>query len=108
MPYYMLQVVFTGEAWEAMLRNPENRMESIRPVVEGLGGSVGSVFLAFGEFDVVAIVQFPDNISAGAFEVAGFASGAINTSKTTPLLTMDEGLEMMRKAGSSGYRPPAG
>jgi len=26
--------------------------------------------------------------------------------ETTPLMTAEEGMEMMRKAGGAGYRPP--
>ena len=31
----------------------------------------------------------------------------IKAIKTTPLLTTEEGMEAMRKAGAAGYRPPS-
>jgi hypothetical protein len=33
------------------------------------------------------------------------AGGAVSNVKTTPLLTAEEGLAAMKKAGGSGYKP---
>jgi hypothetical protein len=41
-----------------------------------------------------------------AFALAAAASGAAKVMKTTPLMTIEEGIEAMRKAGGTGYRPP--
>ena len=108
MAYYLLQVAYTGDAWGAQISNPQNRLEQVRPAVEALGGTFDTAFYAFGEYDIVAIVQFPDNVSAGAFSIAVSAGGAMKAIKTTPLMTVEEGMEMMRKAAGSGYRPPGG
>jgi len=108
MPYYLLQAAYTGEAWGTQIGDPQNRLEAIRPVVEGLGGRIESGFFAFGEYDIVLITEFPDNVSAAAFSVAASAGGAAKAIKTTPLMTIEEGMEVMRKAGGSGYRPPGG
>ena len=108
MPHYLLQASYNGEAWATQIKGPQNVIDRVRPAVERLGGSVDSAFYAFGEYDVVAIIQFPDNASAGAFSVAASAGGAVNAIKTTPLMTVEEGMEMMRKAAGAGYRPPGG
>ena len=102
----LLQVAYTPEAWATMIRNPQDRAEAVRPVIERLGGSVHSAFMAFGEYDSVLIVQMPDNVSAAALAVIFSAGGAGKAVKTTPLITVEESLEMMRKAGTAGYRPP--
>ena len=106
MPHYLFQISYTGEAWATQIRNPQNRVDAIRPVVESLGGSIEIAYLAFGDQDVVLICQFPDNVSAGALSVAAAAGGGVKSIRTTPLMTVDEGMEMMRKAAGSGYRPP--
>lgn len=90
-----------------MVKNPQNRIEAVRPVIEKLGGSIEGAWLAFGEYDVVAIFQLPDNVSAAAFSVAASVGGAVKAIKTTPLLTWDEGADAMRKVGEIGYRPPS-
>ena len=108
MPHYLLQASYTGEAWGTLIRNPQNRLEAIRPAVEGLGGRIESFYYAFGEYDIVASAEFPDNESVAAFSVAASAGGAVKGLKTTPLMTVDEAIEMMRKAAGAGYRPPGG
>lgn len=65
------------------------------------------MYYAFGDYDIVAIVQFPDNQSAAAFSLAGQAGGAVKAYKTTPLMSIEEGLAAMRQAGGAGYRPPS-
>jgi len=106
MAKYLFQAAYTSEAWAAQLQHPQNRVEAIRPVIEGLGGRIESVYFAFGDYDMVGIVDMPNNVSMAAFSLAGAAGGALKTVKTTPLMTIEEGLEAMRKASGSGYRPP--
>jgi len=108
MAYYLVQAAYTAEAWAAMVKDPQNRTEVIRPVIEQLGGSLVGTWFAFGEYDVVAIIQMPDNVSAAALSLAASAGGAAKTLKTTPLMTMEEGMAAMRQAAGAGYRPPSG
>lgn len=108
MPYFLLQAAYTPEAWASMVKNPQNRLEAVQPVAERLGGSIEDAWNTFGEYDIVAILNMPDNVSAAAFSVAASAGGAVRAIKTTPLLTVEEGIEAMRKAGRAGYRPPSG
>jgi uncharacterized protein with GYD domain len=75
-------------------------------MIERLGGKLESVDFAFGEYDVVAIVELPDNVTMAALSMATGASGAVGEFKTTVLIPMDEAVEAMRKAGTVGYRPP--
>jgi uncharacterized protein with GYD domain len=52
------------------------------------------------------IFEMPDNVSMAAFALAAAAGGAVKAVKTTPLMTIEEGIEAMRKASGTGYRPP--
>ena len=106
MPYYMIQGAYTSESWAAQIANPQNRIEIVKPIFERLGGRIESAYFAFGEYDIVVIAEFPDNVSAAAVSVTINAGGAFKTAKTTALMTIEEGIEVMRKAGGSGYRPP--
>ena len=106
MPHYLLQVAYTPDAWATMVKNPQNREDAVRPAVEKLGGRFESFYLAFGDFDVVAVCEFPDNASAAAFSLAAASGGSVKAFKTTPLLTPNEGIDAMKKAGGSGYKPP--
>jgi uncharacterized protein with GYD domain len=88
-----------------MVRNPQDRAQAVRDAVERLGGKIGSFWTSLGEYDLVGIMSMPDTISAAAFGMAVAAGGACKAVKTTPLLTMNEGMEAMAKASSCGYEP---
>jgi uncharacterized protein with GYD domain len=105
MPSYLLQLSYTADAVKSMIKHPQNRAEAVRKPIEKLGGSIGNFWLSFGSHDVVAIVDMPDNVSAAAFALAIVAGGACTNVQTTPLLSIEEGLAAMKKAGSSGYKP---
>ena len=106
MAHYMFQVSFTSEAWAKMVREPQNREQAIRPVIEKLGGRLIGYWFAFGESDAVVIVQMSDNVSAAAASLAATASGAVKSLKTTVLMSVDESMQAMRKAVAAGYRAP--
>jgi len=107
MAYYLIQSAFTPEAWAKLLKNPQDRRQAIAPMLEKLGGRLESYWIAFGDYDSVVIVQAPDNVTAAALSLAASAGGALKAIKTTPLMTMEESMEAMRKAASAGYRPPS-
>lgn len=106
MPRYLIQASYTTQGISELVKSPQNRAAAMRPVTERLGGKLESFDFAFGEFDIVSIVELPDNVSMAAISMAIGAGGAIGSFKTTVLIPMDEAVEAMRKAGTIGYRPP--
>lgn len=106
MPHYMFQVAYTAEAWEGLVRRPQDRARAIRPVVKNLKGRVISFYNSFGEYDVVLIAEMPNNEAAAGLAMSAAAGGAIKAVKTTPLMTVQEGLEAMRKADKASYQRP--
>jgi uncharacterized protein with GYD domain len=108
MAHYLVQVAYTSEAWANMLKNPQDRVELVSKVVQNLGGSVVGGWLTFGEYDTLVILQLPDDATAAAFSMAVAAGGACKSVRTTPLLSVEEGIEAQKKAVKSGYTPPSG
>lgn len=106
MASYLLQVAYTPEAWANMIAHPHDRIDAVRPVIEKLGGKVTQGWFAFGDYDIVTIVEMPTNVEAAAFSLAAAAGGAIRAIKTTPLMSAAEGIEAMKKAAKSGYKAP--
>ena len=106
MPRYMLEVAYTPEAWATLVKQPEDRVEAVRPAIRNLGGKIETAYFAFGEYDLVVIVNMPDNVSVAAFSIAASAGGSVKAIKTTPLMTIREGMQAMRKAKKSRYEPP--
>jgi uncharacterized protein with GYD domain len=107
MTNYLIQVSYTPEAWATLVAQPQDRIGAVRPVVEKLGGKIVQGWFAFGDYDLIVIVEMPSNVEAAAFSLAATAGGAIRAFKTTPLLSTAEGMEAMKKASKSGYKAPS-
>ncbi len=105
MPNYLIQVAYSPEAWEALVRNPQNRVEAVKPAIEKLGGKIQHAWFSFGEYDVLILAEMPNNISAAAIAIAFAGGGACKTVHTTPLLSAEEAVEALKKAAESGYKP---
>jgi uncharacterized protein with GYD domain len=105
MPLFMHQVAYSAEGWNAIISHPQNRIEAVRAAIEKLGGKVVSGWLSFGQYDVVAITEMPDHVSAAAIGIAFAGGGTCKSVQTTPLLTQEEGLRAMKQAAECGYRP---
>ncbi len=89
------------------MKNPQNRLDVIRGAIERVGGTLEGGWLSFGDHDVVLISKLPETVNAAAFSIAVTAGGALKSSKTTPLITFDEGLKAMQQAAKADYLPPS-
>lgn len=107
MPLYLGRVSYTSDAVKAMVSNPQDRSKAAAEAAESLGAKVVGFWFAFGEFDVVFLMEAPDNATAAALAMAIGASGALTKVETTVLLNVDEAQEAMRKASAATYRPPS-
>jgi uncharacterized protein with GYD domain len=105
MPYYLIQTAVTPESWAKMIKSPQDRVELIRPAIEGLGGRIDTAYITFGEYDFATIAEFPDSATAAAFSIAISAGGGVRSYKTTPLLTMSDAQDAMKKASAVTYDP---
>src|ERR1700674_3587738 len=104
MPKYVLGVFYTAEGAKGLIKDGgSKRRAAARALVESLGGKLDSIYYAFGETDVIAIIDMPDNAAAAACSLALAGSGAV-TSKITVLLTPEEIDQAVKKSGT--YTPP--
>jgi uncharacterized protein with GYD domain len=106
MPLYMYQLSYTPEAVAALVREPQDRAEAVRPAIEALGGKLVTAGYPFGEYDAVVLFEAPDDTKAAAFALAIAAGGAAKSAKTTRLLSGPEWIESLRMVQGSQYRPP--
>ena len=105
MPQYLVQVSYTAETVATLVANPQDRIAVVAKAVKKLGGKVIDGWLSFGEYDAVVITQLPDNVAAAAFSMAIGAGGACKSIRTTPLLSVAEGMSAMKAASTTGYKP---
>ena len=104
MAHYLFQVSYTPAAWAALLKNPQDRTKAVTGAIEQFGGKTEGFWFSFGDSDIFGVMQMPDNVSAAAFAMAVSAGGACRSVKTTPLMTIEEGIAAMKKGATSSYR----
>jgi uncharacterized protein with GYD domain len=105
MASYMIEVSYTAAALAALVKSPQNRLPAISKVAKKLGGKVRGFWFALGDSDVIGILDMPDSVSMAAFAAAIAAGGACSKVKTTALLSIEEGVAALEKAGTAGYTP---
>jgi uncharacterized protein with GYD domain len=108
MPHYLVQVAYNTSGVAGLVKEPQDRIAKVTPPIEALGGRIECAYYAFGEHDIILICEMPDNATAAAFALAVGAGGTVGSYRTTVLLTPEEAVEAMRKAGESSYQPARG
>lgn len=104
MAKYLLLASYSAEGSKGLLKDGgTKRVNAARTLVESLGGKLETLYFAFGDTDVVAIVDLPDNAAAAAASLTIAGSGAL-TGKMTVLLTPEDIDQASRK--SATYTPP--
>lgn len=104
MPKYLYKANYTAEGAKGLLKEGGTaRRVAVKKAVESMGGKLEAFYFAFGEPDVYAIAEMPDNVNAASFAmIVGLAGGA--TANTTVLITPEEVDEIVKK--TADYRPP--
>ena len=106
MPKYMFQASYTAQGVKGVQSGGGSaRRDAIAESLEGLGGSLEAFYFSFGESDVIAIADLPDNEAATAVALTVNAAGGATT-KTIVLLTPEEVDAAAQR--SVEYRPPGG
>ena len=106
MPLYLTKFSYTPETWARLIRNPEDRRKAAEEYIQSVGGKLHGFWYAFGSHDGYTLWEAPDNVSMAAVALAIGSGGALSSLETTVLLTVDETMEAMRKAGVVRYRAP--
>lgn len=104
---YLSECGITPEAFKTMIKNPQDRAEALRPMLEAMGGELEEYYFAVGQHTIYAICQYPDEVTAEAFAMAVLAGGAVSSMKATPIVTAAEAVAAMKKAADAIYKPPA-
>lgn len=110
MSQFLFQVAYTSESWATQVRERANVLERIQPLIDGCRGTVTCCFYAFGDDDLVLLADFPTDEEAAAFSLAATAGGSVKKIKTTALLSVEQGINAMKRADEVGrnYHPPIG
>jgi uncharacterized protein with GYD domain len=105
-PLYLSRFSYTPETWARLIGNPEDRRKAAQEYIESVGGKLHGFWYAFGTHDGYNLWEAPDNVSMAAVALAISGGGALSSFETTTLLTVDETMEALRKAGEVAYQAP--
>jgi uncharacterized protein with GYD domain len=90
MPKYLIQGSYTVEGIKGVLKEGgSGRRAAVEAAAKALGAKLEAFYFAFGDDDVVAIVDSPDSATLAALSMGVAATGTVRT-KTTVLLTPEE------------------
>ena len=66
MTRYLIQETITPQAAAAVMKNPQDRSEAIRPIFEAVGGKLEHYYVAYSENTVYLLAEIPDQESLAA------------------------------------------
>ena len=106
MPLYMAQAAYTPEHLASLTGQPDDRTADVRELAQELGCRLVSFHYSFGEYDGLIILEAPDEKTAAASVLAAVSTGSLRAIKTTNLLTVEDTMEALRRAGEVTFRGP--
>ncbi len=90
MPKYLITGSYTSEGAEGVIaKGGSDRRAAVEKLAESVGGTVETLYFAFGDDDIVVIIDAPDNESIAAVAMTVGAAGMVDI-RTTVLLTAEE------------------
>lgn len=101
---YLARGNYVGEGVSGLMQEGGTaRRAAATAAIESVGGSVESFYFAFGDVDIYAIVDVPDDASATALSLMINSSGSVAVT-LTPLMSAEDVDAAAAKTPS--YRPP--
>lgn len=106
MALHLTRFSYTPETWARLMKAPEDRRDAASKYIESVGGKLHGFWYAFGSYDGYNLWEAPDNVSMAAVAIAIGGGGALSKIETTPLFTVEEAMDALRRAQAITYRPP--
>lgn len=101
---YLIQGNYVGDGVTGLMsEGGSKRRDAARAAIESVGGTMESMYYAFGDTDVFGVCEFPDDASATALSLLINSSGSVRVT-LTPLMTPED--VDAAAAKSPSYRPP--
>jgi uncharacterized protein with GYD domain len=103
MPIYVSLVKFTEHGISTMKQQGMTRSAAVQRNVESLGGQLLDAYYCLGEYDVVAILEFPSNRAAMKAAVLNSAMGHIKVT-TMPAVSRGEWRDLLRELWGKKFK----
>ena len=100
MPIYVSLVKFTQQGLTTMKAKGVARSDMVKRNVESWGGKLIDAYYCLGEYDVVAVLDFPNNRAAMKAAVLNASMGHIEI-KTMPAVSRNEWKRILQESWKS-------
>lgn len=108
MPLFITKFSYTHQAWQNLAKNPEDRSVPLSKLFESLGGRLIGMYYMLGDCDGFVIYEMPDAKTAATGIVATGLAGHVSRLETNQLFSVQEGIEILGRAGKVSLAPPRG
>jgi len=95
MPTYVTLWKYTKDGLTDMKKTPE-RYEAVKKIISNAGGKLLSIYGLIGEYDVVTVMELPNEKAAASTMLKICAKGRI-TSQTMTALPIDDFLKVAKE-----------
>ena len=90
MAKYFFQANYVGQGIKGLMQEGgSKRRDAVIKALDSVGGSLECFYYAFGETDVLGVLEIPDQPSAVALSLMINSTGAVNL-HLTPLMTPED------------------
>ncbi|HSO89962.1 MAG TPA: GYD domain-containing protein [Arthrobacter sp.] len=104
MAKYLFEANYVGEGIKGLMREGgTKRRDALVEALKSVGGSLESFYYAFGETDVLGVIEVPAPSDAAALSLMINSTGSVNV-RLKPLLTLADLDDAAKKTPS--YRAP--
>jgi uncharacterized protein with GYD domain len=86
MPKYISLMTYTDQGLQT-IKKSNSSIDSTQQMAEELGGKIDQIYLTMGNYDIVAIADFPDDATAATFVLR---LGGLGNVKATTLKAFQE------------------
>lgn len=106
MPRYLGLANYNESGKQALASQPQDRLAVLSALLEQLGGRLVSGEFTLGEYDIVVIVELPDDVAMATAALAAQKAGHLRKVTFTRLLSQEEMLRAMERASGIQYQAP--
>ena len=106
MSFYMFKGRYSTDSLRALVDTPQDREAAAGTMMDNMGAKLHHLFFCFGDDDVVALIEAPDDETMAACALVVGASGMMSGGSTTKLITSKDAMKAMEAAskGRASYQ----
>jgi uncharacterized protein with GYD domain len=106
MPKYATLFKLSNDAVGRMIEKPSDRVAAVSRAAESAGGKLVDYYWMFGQYDGIAIFEFPDSAKLASLMIAVAGRGAVTDLETHELIEASDIEGLLAKSKGITYSPP--